>query len=99
MTAAAMSDKRHRIVETERVLKALANRRRLTVLAFLAGKDRASVGDIADHIRLSFAATSRHLRTLANADLVESEQVNTMVYYSLVKNRPSALDAALKSIG
>lgn len=87
-----------RIIAGEKVLKALANRRRLAIVQFLHTKDHASVGDIAEHIRLSFAATSRHLRTLAAADLVENEQVNTTVNYFLPKNRHPALDNALKML-
>ncbi|MDO8576666.1 MAG: metalloregulator ArsR/SmtB family transcription factor [bacterium] len=91
-----MGEKRNRIIESERVLKALANRRRLAILQLLHTKGPASVGNIAEHIRLSFAATSRHLRALAGTDLVETEQVNTTVNYSLPKNRHPALDTILK---
>ncbi|HEY4526907.1 MAG TPA: metalloregulator ArsR/SmtB family transcription factor [Candidatus Paceibacterota bacterium] len=76
-----------RIVELERVLKALANRRRLMIIKFLLSKKSASVGDIADHIKLSIAATSRHLRQLANADILKTDQLNTTVNYSLVTPR------------
>ena len=88
----------NRIVETERVLKALGNRRRLAIILLLSAKGSVSVGDMAEHIRLSFAATSRHLRVLANAELVESEQVNTTVNYSLPKNRQALLDTALRAL-
>src|SRR3989338_5396984 len=77
--------------EAERILKALANLRRFSILQFLNTRKSASVGDIAERIHLSFAATSRHLRVLANADLVESEQVNTTVNYSLPKVRHAIL--------
>ncbi|OGG44819.1 hypothetical protein A2673_02175 [Candidatus Kaiserbacteria bacterium RIFCSPHIGHO2_01_FULL_50_13] len=86
------------IVATELVLKAMANRRRLAILALLTRKGRADVGSVADQIHLSFAATSRHLRTLANADLVESEQVNTTVYYSISKKRHPILDTTIKVV-
>jgi DNA-binding transcriptional ArsR family regulator len=84
--------------EIERILKALANRRRLAVLHFLNAKGPTSVGDIAEHIKLSFAATSRHLRTLANADLVETEQRSTVVFYSLPKRRPVLLATVLREM-
>jgi len=87
---------RDRLIEAERILKALANRRRLAIVRFLHGRDSASVGDISAHIRLSFAATSRHLRVLAAANLVENEQVNTTVNYFLPKDRHPALNTALK---
>ena len=94
-----MSAKLDGIKESERVLKALANRRRLLIVKFLKTKGAAAVGSIADHIRLSFAATSRHLRVLANADLVESEQINTTVSYSLVKQKYPILDTTIQTLG
>ena len=93
-----MVGKNNRIVASERILKALANRRRLAIVQFLNTKGPVSVGAIAEHIRLSYAATSRHLRVLAAADLVESEQANTTVNYSLPKSRHPALDTALKML-
>jgi len=44
-----------------RELKALANERRLQILAFIKKEKQPTVGDIAYHLHLSFAATSRHL--------------------------------------
>lgn len=74
--------------ETEKILKALANRRRLAILKFLSKTTKASVGDIAKEIKLSFKATSKHLGILRAADIIEREQVSLLMYYSL--NRPPA---------
>ena len=93
-----MNERRGRIIASERVLKALANRRRLAIVRLLNAKGPTSVGEIAEHIRLSFAATSRHLRALAGADLVENNQMNTTVNYSLPKNRHPLLGTTLKSL-
>ena len=93
-----MPAEKTRVVALERTLKALANRRRLAIVKFLYSKGPASVGSIAEHIRLSIAATSRHLRTLDAADLVEYTQVNTTIIYALPKNRHLALDTALKML-
>ncbi len=70
-----------RVVEPQ--LKALANRRRLAILKFLESKNRASVGTIAEEIKLSFKATSAHLLILSACDLLEREQTSTTVLYSL----------------
>ncbi|TSC68034.1 MAG: hypothetical protein G01um101472_187 [Parcubacteria group bacterium Gr01-1014_72] len=69
--------------ELERVLKALANRRRLGILKFLKLKKEAIVGEIAEAIRLSFKSTSRHLSILSGAGVVEREQRSTEVFYSI----------------
>ncbi|MSR71023.1 ArsR family transcriptional regulator [Candidatus Kaiserbacteria bacterium] len=71
--------------DTEQQLKALANKRRLTILKYLNAKGPASVGSVADEIKLSFKSTSNHLLILAKADLLEREQTSTTVLYRLVR--------------
>jgi DNA-binding transcriptional ArsR family regulator len=80
--------------ETEKQLKALANRRRLAIVKYLNKAPKASVGEIAKEIRLSFKATSKHLGILRTSDIVEYEQVNLQMLYSL--SRP--VSGILKSV-
>lgn len=70
--------------ELEKTLKALANKRRLTIVKYLKDNREASVAEIASAIKLSFKATSKHLRILAAADIVESEQRSLQAFYWLV---------------
>lgn len=79
----------------ERELKAFANKRRLAIVKFLDNKQEASVGDIADHIHLSFKATSKHLLILAAADIVDKEQKSKTVFYRLSSPQPSLLKHVL----
>lgn len=72
----------------ERILKALANRRRLAILRFLKKKKEASVGDIAGEIKISFNATSKHLLLLAASGIVDREQKGLQMYYSLLLDMP-----------
>jgi len=81
-----------RLVEPQ--LKALANKRRLAILKFLQSKDKASVGTIAEEIKLSFKATSSHLLILSACDLLGREQTSTTVLYSL----PRPLSPLLKTV-
>ena len=67
----------------ERILKALANRRRLTIVKYLKKKNEATVGDIAEEIKLSFKATSKHLGVLLQADIVDKEQRSLQMWYRL----------------
>lgn len=67
----------------ERVLKALANRRRLAILLYLHRAGKTPVGYIAKEIRLSLKATSKHLGILYSAGLLEKEQIALSVLYSL----------------
>ncbi len=69
--------------ELERNLKALANKRRLAVLKYLKRTKKASVGDIAAEIKLSFKATSRHLSVLTNAGILEKEQEGLTMWHRL----------------
>jgi DNA-binding transcriptional ArsR family regulator len=84
--------------ELEKILKALANKRRLSILKFIKKTDRASVGEIAGAIKLSFKATSKHLMILSNADILEKEQVSLTVLYSLPKNANPIVSKILSSL-
>jgi DNA-binding transcriptional ArsR family regulator len=75
--------------DLERLLKALANGRRLTLLSILRSTKEMSVGSAAKKIKLSFKSTSKHLATLAAVGLLEKEQRNVSVYYRLAGNIPS----------
>jgi len=70
----------------ERILKALANKRRLTIVRYLNKEKEATVGDIASNIKLSFKATSKHLSVLYFADIVEKEQRSLQMFYKLPTN-------------
>lgn len=67
----------------ERLLKAVANRRRLAILAFLQKEQEAPVGQIAGHIKISLKATSKHLAILHAADLVDRNQRSLEMHYRL----------------
>jgi len=75
----------------ERILKALANKRRLAILRYLKKEKEASVSAIADEIRLSLHATSKHLRILAAADIVEKEQRSLQMFYRLLSPQKSVI--------
>jgi DNA-binding transcriptional ArsR family regulator len=67
----------------ERILKALANKRRLAIVWFLKREKEATVGQIGQEIKLSFKATSKHLSVLYSADIVEREQRGPHMLYRL----------------
>jgi len=73
----------------EKTLKALANRRRLSILKYLKENREAPVGEVAREIGASFKATSKHLAVLYAADLVERDQRSLQMYYWLApKQKP-----------
>ena len=75
--------------ELERVLKALANRRRLFILTALKKHGRMTVGDIARTIKLSFKATSKHLAILASAGIVDKVQESLTMNYFIIASLPA----------
>lgn len=81
--------------QLERRYKALANRRRLQIIKFLADTADAPVIEIAGHIKLSFRSTSKHLQVLKQAGFLESEQVLTEQRYYLVSREESLIKQAL----
>ena len=84
--------------ELERILKALANKRRLAIVQYLKKNNEANVGDIAETIKLSFKATSKHLGILAAADIVEKEQRSLQMWYSLAKKQKPITQALINTI-
>lgn len=82
----------------EKILKAVANRRRVAILAYLKQEKEVKVGDIAEHIHLSFNATSKHLGVLFAANLVDKDQRSLEMWYRLSPNQHILIDALLKLI-
>ena len=76
--------------ELEKILKALANRRRLAIVKFLKKQGEKSVGDIAHEINLSFKSTSKHLGVLSAVDIVDREQRSLQMFYRLSRNQKPA---------
>jgi DNA-binding transcriptional ArsR family regulator len=70
-------------IEVSAILKALANKRRLTILSFLKEKREASVSEIARHIRLSVRSTSRHLGRMDTVEILEKNQRGLFVFYKI----------------
>ena len=89
-----MNDLRH----LERMLKPLANKRRLAALRCIKQRKEASVGEIAAELRISIQATSRHLQLLARADIIESDQRSLTVYYALAKTQHPSARALIDSL-
>ena len=77
--------------ELEKKLKALANRRRLAILAYLKKEREATVGEIAREINLSFKATSKHLGILSAVDILEKDQRSLQMFYRFCSNQAPAV--------
>ncbi|MBI2613001.1 winged helix-turn-helix transcriptional regulator [Candidatus Kaiserbacteria bacterium] len=82
-----------RVIDLERQLKVLANRRRLSIVSMLRRRKEMGVGAIADVLRLSLTATSRHLSMLERAGFLEKEQRSLQVYYRIAESSPDTYKA------
>ncbi|WP_442683726.1 ArsR/SmtB family transcription factor [Stenotrophomonas sp. JC08] len=69
--------------DVARLLKALANEKRLQVLCLLAEGER-SVGEINAMLDLSQSALSQHLAVLREGSLVQTRREAQVIYYSLM---------------
>lgn len=83
------------IKQTEKVLKALANKRRLAILRYLKKEKEATVSEIAAAIKLSFKATSKHLQILSSAEIVEKDQRRLNMFYRPLYSINSVSDHVL----
>jgi DNA-binding transcriptional ArsR family regulator len=73
---------------------ALADPHRRTMLAHMLERPRA-VNELVQHTGLSQPGTSKHLRVLREAGLVEAARRGTWAYYRLVPEAVESLRAAL----
>lgn len=69
--------------DAARLLRALANDKRLMLLCLLA-EGEASVGELNARVDLSQSALSQHLALLREDGLVESRREAQTIFYSLV---------------
>jgi len=83
---------------TEKVLKALANKRRLKILKHLDVNGKCTVSDISQSIKLSMKATSKHLQLLYAADLLERDQRGLRAYYDLSLTIPKYVQIILADL-
>lgn len=66
----------------QNTLKALADPTRREILNLLK-KGSMSAGDISDKFSVSFAAISRHLSILKDADLIRDKRDGKFIYYEI----------------
>jgi len=82
----------------DKLLKALANKRRLAIVQLLKTHKQRSVSELARGIKLSLRSTSRHLSLLRHANIVECEQRGLTVFYALSSTLPKLGKDILKHL-
>lgn len=80
-----------------RLLKALANERRLSILCHL-GRGEMSVGQLADAVGLSLSALSQHLAKLREDGVVTARRRSQTVFYALASPEAAAVIDVLMNL-
>lgn len=83
---------RHIMKKEIKILKALANEKRIEILQLLKQAQDLNVGQIAEKINLSFRSTSKHLQKLVEAGLIEQKRDGLYMIHNLVKEVQKLLD-------
>lgn len=84
--------------EAARLLKLIANERRLLILCQLAAAGEASVGTLADAVGLSQSALSQHLAKMRDEEIVASRREAQTMFYRIADRKVGRLLALLKDI-
>jgi DNA-binding transcriptional ArsR family regulator len=79
-----------------KILKALANGKRMEILNLLSKEKNLNVAEIAEEIKLHFKSTSKHLQRLAEAGLIIRSQNGFRVEYNLKEKVEKLLDVITK---
>ena len=66
----------------QKTMKALSDPTRREILNMLK-KRKISAGEITEHFNVSFAAISRHLSVLKEADLIRDSRSGKFIYYEI----------------
>lgn len=96
--AAEMQTLEAQASEAARMLRLLANERRLLVLCQLAAHRELSVGELTRAVDLSPSALSQHLARLREDGLVATRREAQTIHYRIADPRVGALLKSLKKI-
>ena len=87
-----------RAAEASRILKLVANQRRLVILSHLQDVEEATVGDLADFVGLGQSAMSQHLARLREDGLVTCRREGQAAYYRIDDQRVTHILGALRTV-
>jgi ArsR family transcriptional regulator len=83
--------------DAARLLRALANQRRLMILCQLA-RGECSVGDLQPHVELSQSALSQHLAVLREEGIVATRREGQTIWYRIADPAAAKVVATLAEI-
>ncbi len=97
-TASDLEMLREKAEEAARLLRLLANEKRLLVLCHLVGEGEMNVGDLAVTVGLSQSALSQHLAKLRQDGLVATRREAQTIYYRVADPKASTLLEVLRDL-
>jgi len=71
--------------DLERIVKGVANHRRIEILEILGKKPEMSVAEVADKLKLNFKTASEHIRRLAISGLLMKRSDGHNIRHKLTK--------------
>ena len=71
--------------DLERIVKGVANHRRIEILEILGKKPEMSVAEVADKLKLNFKTTSEHIRKMAISGLLMKRSDSKSIRHKLTK--------------
>ena len=96
--AADMATLQHNTAEAARLLRLLANERRLLLLCHLVGAGEMTVSALAATVGLSQPALSQHLAMLREDGLVSTRKASQAVFYRLADPKAARLLEVLRDL-
>lgn len=87
-----------KVGDAARLLKLVANEKRLLILCRLIGEKEMPVGALADAVGLSQSALSQHLAMMRDNGLVGTRRDAQTIFYSLADPKVARLLQLLKDI-
>ncbi len=84
------------ILADSKMLKAMANEKRLDILSRLLEKE-TNVGDLEKMLNISQSALSQHLAILREANIIKKKRVAQVIYYSVVNEKAISILKLLNS--
>ena len=71
--------------DLERIVKGVANHRRIEILEILVKKSEMSVAEVADKLKLNFKTTSEHIKKMAISGLLMKRSDSKSIRHKLTK--------------
>ncbi|MDO8423458.1 MAG: metalloregulator ArsR/SmtB family transcription factor [Parvibaculum sp.] len=84
--------------DAARMMRLLANEKRLLILCTLVMRKEANVGELAEEVELGMSALSQHLAKLREDGLVEARKEAQQVYYRISNPDAAKILKVLKDI-